>query len=382
MSKPEVTIDNSSSFTQAGSAGQRKPKFVLRTVSHSCGAAMTWETQWRPTIAESTAGFTVAPRTYPLEHGIIEDWDSMENLWSHLYFCGLKVPPEEQPLLMADSPSCPFLLLHMANTRFLSLCAYGRVTGLAVKAGAGSHVSSVYLGQTWREATYCLGVASGTLSRHLHSLLMESPNDPLVLNALKRKTVIQLKKQCCYVSIDYEGDLQNQGYHHTARFQTPNGRWITPDKERFCCPEPLFQPTLLYQSSPGLHHLALQSLQKVPDHARRDTVGNIVLSGGSSMFPGFRMCLELNALFQSTGSQIQVLASPERSTAAWAGGSMAASLMSFQPTCTRYSTSNMPVARAVNPGHAGCRGQLGYRRPQRSKLEAMHIQGTAAKPGF
>ncbi|NXI91285.1 ACL10 protein, partial [Psophia crepitans] len=221
----------------------------------------------------------------------------------------------------------------MANTGFLSLCAYSRVTGLAVEAGAGaSHVTSICLGQTWKEATCRLRVAGGFLSSYLHSLLMESPNDPTQLKALKRTTVIHLKKQCCYVSVDYEGDLHNQGYHHPARFQAPEGHWITLDKERFCCPEPLFQPKLLHQSSPGLHHLALQSLQKVPYHARRDMVGNILLAGGSSMFPGFpeRMCLELNNLFHSTGCQVQVLASPERDTAAWAGGSMVASLTSFQ----------------------------------------------------
>ncbi|NXT31089.1 ACL10 protein, partial [Pelecanoides urinatrix] len=220
----------------------------------------------------------------------------------------------------------------MANTGFLFLCAYGRVTGLAVEVGAGvSHVTSIFLGQTWREATFRLGAAGGSLSSYLHSLLTESPNDPSVLRALK-KTLTELKKQCCYISMVYEGDLHDQGYHYPARFQVPDGHWITLDKERFCCPEPLFQPKLLHKSSPGLHHLALQSLQKVPDHTSRDTVGNIVLSGGSSMFPGFpeRMCLELNALFHGPGCQIQVEASPERGTAAQAGGSMAASLTSFQ----------------------------------------------------
>lgn len=350
MSKPAVVIDNGSSFTQAGFAGQNKPKFVLKTVSmHPCSAGMTWETQRHPTPAECTVGAAVAPRTYPIKYGIIEDWDGMENLWSHLFFCGLKVLPGDQPVLMADSPSCPSTnreklaevlfesfgvpALHMANTAFLSLCAYGRVTGLAVEAGAGvSHVTSVCLGQTWRKATYCLGVAGGHLSGYLHRLLLDSPNDPSVLKALKKKTLTQLKKQCCYVSTDYEGDLHNQACHHPARFQTPDGHWITLDKERFCCPEPLFQPKLLQHSSPGLHHLAFQSLQKVPDHARKDTVDNIVLAGGSSMFPGFpeRMCLELNALFHGTGCRIRVLAMPERQTAAWLGGSMAASLTSFQ----------------------------------------------------
>ncbi|KAM7090689.1 LOW QUALITY PROTEIN: actin-like protein 10 [Ciconia maguari] len=350
MPKPAVIIDNGSSFIWAGFAGQKKPKCVLRTVLlHPCSAGMTWETQWHPTTAESMAGFTVAPRTYPLQ-GIIADWDGIENLWSHLFFCGLKVLAEEQPVLMANFPSCPSTnreklvevlfesfgvpALHMANTGFLSLCTYSRVTGLTMEAGAGvSHAISTCLGQTWRKATYHLRVAGGFLTSYLHSLLMESPNNPSVVKALKKKTVIQLKKQCCYVSMDYEGDLHDQGYHHPARFQAPNGHWITLDKEQFWCLKPLFQLKLLH-SSPGLHHLALQSLQKVPDHARRDTVGNVVLSGGSLMFPGFpkRMCLELNALFHGTGCQIQVLVSPERGRAAWAGGSMAVWLTSFQHT--------------------------------------------------
>ncbi|NXI74733.1 ACL10 protein, partial [Anseranas semipalmata] len=223
----------------------------------------------------------------------------------------------------------------LANTGLLSLCAYGRVTGLAVEAGAGvSHITSVCSGQTWQEATYRLDVAGCLLSSHLRSLLMESSNDPAVLKALRKKTVIQMKKQCCYVSMDYEEDLENQSHHHPVRFQTPDGNCITLDKERFCCPEPLFQPKLLHQSSPGLHLLAMQSLQKVPDHTRKDIAGNIVLSGGSSMFPGFpkRMYLELNALLHSTGCKMKLLAAPERNVAAWAGGSMVASLASFQHT--------------------------------------------------
>ncbi|NXY18240.1 ACL10 protein, partial [Atrichornis clamosus] len=223
----------------------------------------------------------------------------------------------------------------MANTGFLSLCAHGRVTGLAVEAGAGvSHVTSVCGGQTLRKGTHCLGVAGEHLSRHLHQLLLESPTEPWVLHTLTKKMLAQMKHQCCYVSLDYERDVSEKGSHPPASFQTPDGHRITLGKERFCCPEPLFQPKLLHHSCPGLHQLAWQSLQTVPDHARRHMLGNIVLSGGSSMFPGFpeRMCLELNVLSQGTGVRVEVLANPERSMAAWAGGSMAASLTSFQHT--------------------------------------------------
>lgn len=119
-----------------------------------------------------------------------------------------------------------------------------------------SHATSVCLGQSWREATDRLRVAGGFLSSYLHSLLIESPNDVSMLKALKKVTVIQLKQQCCYVSMDYKGDLHDQSCHHPARFQAPDGHWIMLDKELFCCPELLFQ-VKLHQSFPGLHHMAL-----------------------------------------------------------------------------------------------------------------------------
>uniref|UniRef100_A0A8C3RAD8 Actin like 10 n=1 Tax=Cyanoderma ruficeps TaxID=181631 RepID=A0A8C3RAD8_9PASS len=273
----------------------------------------------------------------------------MKVLWSHLLCCCLRVIPEEHPVLLAESPSCPASsrekaaevlfesfrvpALHVANSGFLSLCAHGRISGLAVEAGAAvSHVTAVCEGQTLRRGTRSLGVAGDHLSRHLQQLLRERPAEPAVLRALTKKVLTQLKEQYCYVSLDYEGDLREKGSHHPARFQTPDGHWITLDKERFCCPEPLFRPELLQHSCPGLHQLAGQSLHTLPQHLRRNMLGNIVLSGGSSMFPGFpeRMCLELNSLFQGAGVHIEVLANPKRSTATWAGGSIAASLTSFR----------------------------------------------------
>uniref|UniRef100_A0A8C3JLA0 Uncharacterized protein n=1 Tax=Calidris pygmaea TaxID=425635 RepID=A0A8C3JLA0_9CHAR len=145
------------------------------------------------------------------------------------------------------------------SSTLLSLCAYSRVTSLAMEFGAGvPHVTPVCLGQTWRELPTTLGwlVASSPVTTC--TACERQPNNPSLLKTLKKMPVIHLKKQCCCVSMDYEGDLHDLGYH---------------PPEQFCCLELLFQP--------------------------KDTEGDIALSGGSSMFPGFpeRVCLELNTLF-------------------------------------------------------------------------------------
>merc|ERR1711971_110892 len=36
---------------------------------------------------------------YPVEHGIITNWDDMEKIWHHTFYNELRVAPEEQPVL-------------------------------------------------------------------------------------------------------------------------------------------------------------------------------------------------------------------------------------------------------------------------------------------
>ncbi len=59
--------------------------------------------------------------------------------------------------------------------------------------------------------------------------------------------------------------------------------------------------------------------------------GNVVLSGGTTMFPGIgdRMQKELVALAPST-MKIKIIAPPERKYSVWIGGSILASLSTFQ----------------------------------------------------
>merc|ERR1711982_253135 len=37
---------------------------------------------------------------YPVEHGIITNWDDMEKIWHHTFYNELRVAPEEQPVLL------------------------------------------------------------------------------------------------------------------------------------------------------------------------------------------------------------------------------------------------------------------------------------------
>jgi len=132
--------------------------------------------------------------------------------------------------------------------------------------------------------------------------------------------------------------LPSELFGNVNRFVNPPPRGglrstgiFTLGNERFRCPEVLFQPSFLGLESLGIHELVYNSIMKCDVDIRKDFYGNIVLTGGCSMFPGIadRLQKELAALAPST-VRIKVVAPPERKYSVWIGGSILASLATFQ----------------------------------------------------
>lgn len=99
--------------------------------------------------------------------------------------------------------------------------------------------------------------------------------------------------------------------------------------EWFRCPEDLFQPSLVGMEAAGIHETTYNSIMMSDVNISKDPYGNIVLSGGSTMFPAIADCMskEITALAASC-MKIKVVAPPENSV--WIGGSILASLSTLQ----------------------------------------------------
>ena len=92
------------------------------------------------------------------------------------------------------------------------------------------------------------------------------------------------------------------------------------------------KPSFLYRSPRLLNHFrSYNSIFKCDLDVRRDLYGNVVLSGGTTMFPGIadRMSKELAALSPAS-MKVKIVAPPERKYSVWIGGSILASLSTFQ----------------------------------------------------
>ena len=74
--------------------------------------------------------------------------------------------------------------------------------------------------------------------------------------------------------------------------QLPDGRVIKVGGERFEAPEALFQPHLINVEGHGIAELVFNTIQAASIDMRSELYKHIVLSGGSTMYPGLPSRLE------------------------------------------------------------------------------------------
>ncbi|CAG00297.1 unnamed protein product, partial [Tetraodon nigroviridis] len=388
-----VVCDNGTGFVKCGYAGSNFPEHIFPALVG------------RP-IIRSTAkvGNIEIKVNYPMENGIVRNWDDMKHLWDYTFGPEkLNIDSRNCKILLTEPPMNPtknrekiievmfetyqFAGVYIAIQAVLTLYAQGLLTGVVVDSGDGvTHICPVYEGFSLPHLTRRLDIAGRDITRYLikvpsgaqrrsprgahighlckamKALLFSfSPSLCLSLSlslllfgvqllllrgyafnhSADFETVRMMKEKLCYVgyNIEQEQKLALETTVLVESYTLPDGRVIKVGGERFEAPEALFQPHLINVEGVGVAELLFNTIQAADIDTRPEFYKHIVLSGGSTMYPGLpsRLERELKQLYlervlkgdvdKLSKFKIRIEDPPRRKHMVFLGGAVLADIM-------------------------------------------------------
>ncbi|XP_060568855.1 actin-related protein 2 [Ruditapes philippinarum] len=310
-----IVCDNGTGFVKVGNAGSNFPSFIFpslvgRPIIRSAVKVNNVEIKDIMIGDEASQLRSMLDVKYPMENGIVRDWEDMELLYDYTFGPEkLNINTRGTKVLLTEPPMNPmknrekmievmfekyqFEGVYIAIQAVLTLYAQGLITGVVVDSGDGvTHICPVYEGFALPHLTRRLDIAGRDITKYLIKLLLL--RGYAFNHSADFETVRMMKEKLCYVgyNIEQEQKLALETTVLVESYTLPDGRVIKVGGERFEAPEALFQPHLINVEGDGVAEMLFKAIQAADIDTRPEFYKHIVLSGGSTMYPGLPSRLE------------------------------------------------------------------------------------------
>ena len=383
-----LVCDNGSGFVKCGYAGSNFPAHIFpslvgRPIIRAANRIDDIEVKDLMIGDEASKLRSMLEVNYPMENGMVRNWDDMMHIWDYTFGPEkLNIEPENCKILLTEPPMNPtrnrekmievmfekygFDSTYIAIQAVLTLYAQGLLTGVVVDSGDGvTHICPVYEGFALPHLTRRLDLAGRDITRYLIKLLLL--RGYAFNHTADFETVRIMKEKLCYVGYDIQTEqkLAQETTFLVEPYTLPDGRVIKVGGERFEASEALFQPHLVNVEGQGIAELLFTSIQAAEMDIRSDLYKHIVLSGGSTMYPGLpsRLEREIKQLYlervlkgdtdRLSKFKIRIEDPPRRKDMVFIGGAVLADVMKeredFWLSKEEYQEKGLDVLKKLGP---------------------------------
>ncbi|RIB07479.1 actin family [Gigaspora rosea] len=249
--------------------------------------------------------------TFPIQRGVIVNWEALEALWRHIILkeLNIKRARNECPVLVTvpnswtkehferiahiffETFNAPGL--YIANQALMTLYGIGCLSGLVVDVGYGkTEITPIIDCSVQYHAAITIPIGGQDFDEYFLSLLLSDTQFLMEYGETPDVEIARILKESdniCEVLPDVNF-IEDKPDRIEVEF---NGRKITIGPERFQVVNPIFNPLLMKKEGIlSLPEAIYQAISHCEPDKRNILWENIAFTGGSSLFKGFRERLE------------------------------------------------------------------------------------------
>ncbi len=350
---------------KAGYSGEEAPKVMFPTMVGKTkveGIYVGDEKKESIIGSEAEKKFGILDISYPIQGGVVSNWDEMERIWANTFYAELKISPEEHNILLTEAPftsrknrektlemmfdtfNCASIYIEAQSV--LAAYSVGKSTGLSIDCGHSFlSFSSVYEGFLQKDTVKHIPIAGKEINDILVNLLIN--NGQVIESKMQKQSISKAKEMYCYFAENFEQE-EKEFKEIEKEWELPDKRKIKLGKERFQSPEILFNPTKYGFDYPSFKELFQQAIKSIDMDLRKEMLANIIFNGGTTLTKGFknRVEIEVEEATKEYTDKKKVHTYPEAQYMSWIGGSILTSLTNFEKlwiTKTEYKEQGASV---------------------------------------